>query len=213
MAWLTDIMWQGLEFFFRLTGSYGLAIIFLTLVVRVVLLPFTFSQMRSIRRMQELQPEIKKIQEKYKKDPQRLNQETMALWRKNKVNPLSGCLPLLLQFPFLIALFRVLQFYDYAAAAQFLWIQNLGAPDSTYILPILAAVTTFWQSRISTMPTGSGDSSQRTMLYIMPLFIAWISTRYAAGLSVYWVMSNVFAIVQQYLTPSLKASPAGSEAK
>lgn len=202
-------MKHSLDLFYSLTGSYGLAIILLTLVIRVVLVPFTFSQMRGMRRMQELTPQLQKLQQKYKNDPQRLNREVMELWKKHKINPMAGCLPLLLQLPILWALFRVLYSYHYSASASFLWIPDLAKADPYYILPILAGVTTWWQSKISMVPGGTAEQTQRTMMYIMPLFIVWIALQYASGLSLYWVMSNVFGVVQQYLTNlSFKTRPA-----
>lgn len=190
-------MTQGIEFFFGLTGNYGIAIILLTIVIRTVLLPLTQVQVRSMKKMRDLNPQLEEIKKKYKNDQQRLNKETMELWKKHKVNPLSGCLPLLLQFPFLIALFRVLHEYPYQGPANFLWLENLGTPDPFYILPILAAITTFWQSKMST--PGGQEGSQQTMLYAMPLLIGWFSTRFAAGLSLYWVMGNIYGVAEHYL--------------
>jgi YidC/Oxa1 family membrane protein insertase len=189
-----------MNFFFLWTGSYGLAIIILTVVIRVILFPFTITQMRTMRKMQELQPELKKLQEKYKKDPQRLNKETMELWRRERASPLSGCLPMLLQLPFLFALFNVLQGFDYAAQPGFLWLLDLSKADTSYMLPVLAAVTTWWQNKIMTPSTGQGDATQRVMGIAMPLMIGWMALRFAAGLSLYWVVSNLLGILQQYLT-------------
>lgn len=200
MTWLTNVMRDGMNIFFLWTGSYGMAIIILTVVIRVILFPFTITQMRTMRKMQELQPELKKLQEKYKKDPQRLNKETMELWRRERASPLSGCLPMLLQLPFLFALFRVLQGFNYAAQPGFLWLADLSLADTTYILPILAAVTTWWQNKIMTPSTGQGEPTQRVMGVAMPLMIGWMALRFASGLSLYWVVSNLLGILQQYLT-------------
>ncbi|NPV70000.1 MAG: membrane protein insertase YidC [Firmicutes bacterium] len=185
-------MQEGIAYLFNLTGSYGLAIIFLTIAVRIVLLPFTVLQTRSTTKMQSLQPEISVLQKKYKSDPERLNKETMDLWRKNKVNPLSGCLLLLVQFPFLIAFFQALDKYEPLKTATFLmW--NLGQPDK-FVLPLLAAASTFVQTRVSTAP---GDTSQQSMMYIFPILIGWMATRFAAALSLYWVISNLWSIVER----------------
>ncbi len=209
MAWLAELMRQGMDFFFGLTGNYGVAIIVLTVLIRAVMLPFTWGQTRSLQKMQALQPELKKLQAKYKKDPQRLNKETMELWKKHGVNPLSGCLPLLIQLPFLWAFFRVLNDFEYVGVAGFLWIPDLARPDPLYILPLLAAVTTYWQSRASS-PGGAADPTQRTMLYVFPVMIGWFSLQFAAGLSLYWVMSNILFIVQTILTRG--STPAKGEA-
>jgi len=198
VQWLTDIMARGMEVFFEATGNYGFAIILLTIVIRTVLLPLTVAQTRSTQKMQELNPKIEELKKKYKNEPEKLNQKTMELWRSQKVNPLSGCLLLLVQFPFLIAFFRLLNDYAYQGSASFLWISHLGKPDALFILPVLAAATTFWQTKVA---TPVADSSQNTMLYAMPLLIGWISTRFAAGLALYWVVSNLYGIAQHYITP------------
>lgn len=206
MTWLTTVMQQGMNVFYSWTGNYGLAIILLTTVIRLLLAPFQYSQVRSTQKMMMLEPQRKAIEKKYKNDPQRVNQETMELWRKNGVNPLGGCLPLLLQFPFIIALFRALDRFQYVGPAGFLWIQHLARPDTLFILPVLTGITTWWQQKIS---TPANDQTQKTMLFAMPVLIAFLSLRFAAGLALYWVFSNLLAILQQYLTP--KPLPARGE--
>jgi YidC/Oxa1 family membrane protein insertase len=208
LAWLTSIVQQGLNTFYGWTGNYGLAIILVTAVIRVLLAPFQYSQVRSTQKMMALEPHRKALEKKYKNDPQKMNQETMALWKKFGVNPLGGCLPLLLQFPIIIALFRALDKFQYLGPAGFLWIHHLGRPDPLFILPILTGVTTWWQQKISTPAT---DQTQKTMLFMMPVLIAFLSLRFAAGLALYWVVSNFLAILQQYLTP--KPAPATGEDK
>lgn len=199
---LVDLLRDTVNLFYRWTGNYGVSIIVLTISVRLLLLPLTLSQVRSLRKMQELQPELQRIQKKYKDDPQKLNEETLKLWREHKVSPLSGCLPVLIQLPILWALFKALNTLHFQGPASFLWIHNLAAPDPYYVLPGLAAVTTYWQSAIS-MPKASADPSQqamyRTMTYVFPFFVAWISLTLPAGLALYWVISNLFSIGQQWL--------------
>lgn len=222
MGYLTAILRSGMDFFYNVTGSYGLAIILVTILVRIILLPLTFSQTRSMKKMQQLQPEINKLKEKHKNDPQKLNQATMELWKQNKVNPLGGCLPMLLQFPIIIALFNVFQKYTYQKTPIFLGLINLALPDAAtsaiqlgwpyLVLPILAAVTTYWQTVIST-PGGTNDPSQKTMAYIFPVMIGWFSLRYPSGLSLYWVTSNIFSIVQTYLTPGMRSVPKPEASK
>jgi len=199
LKWLADIMQSGMTYFFGLTGSYGLAIILLTVAVRIVLLPLSVAQTRQMARTQALNPELEALRKKYKNDPERLNRETVELWRKHKANPMSGCLLLLIQFPIWIALLQVLQHYPYAQQASFLWLKDLAKPDHLFILPVLAAVTTYWQTKISTPATA--DKSQNFMFIGMPILIGWISMQFPAGLSLYWVTSNIFGIIQQYLTP------------
>jgi len=204
MSWLIDIMKQGMDFFFQLTGNYGVSIIFLTLIIKVITLPLTFSQTKQMKKMQELQPQIKEIQDKHKSNPEKANKETLALWKENKVNPASGCLPLLLQLPFFIAFFNVINNYVYTGATQFLWIQDITIPDPYYIMPILAAGTTYLQMKFT---TSSGEASQKNMALMMPMVIGVMSIRFAAGLTIYWVFNNVFTILQQLLTP--KPAPKG----
>lgn len=200
---LVQILTGVLDFFFKFTGDYGVAIILATVLIRIIILPLTFSQTRAIKKMQELQPEQQRIQKQFKGDPERLNQEMMKLWKEHKINPASSCLPLLIQLPILWAFFRALTRLDVLQGAGFLWIASLGEPDKLYILPVLAGVTTFWQSRISP-PSGMGAGTQQTMTYVMPLFIIWLSARFPAGLSLYWVVSNLFSVAQQYFVPGTR---------
>jgi len=181
--------------------SYALAIIILTILIKIVLFPLTQKQMTSMRKMQEIQPKIKELQERYKKkDPQKMQQKMMELYKEHNVNPMAGCLPILVQMPILIALFRALSNKDFPFVdethAGFIWIEKLTQIDPLYILPILAAVTTYMQTRLTTSPT---DQTQKIMLYTMPIFIGWISTTVPAGLVLYWVMFNILGYAQQLL--------------
>ncbi|AEE92736.1 MAG: membrane protein insertase YidC [Tepidanaerobacter acetatoxydans] len=196
MAFLQDLMKQLMDLIFVYTNSYGIAIILLTVLIKLILLPFSFMQINSMKKMQEITPLQQELQKKYKNDKEKLNMEIMKLYQENKINPMGGCLPLLIQFPVIIALFRVFQTYDFAGAS-FLWISNLSKPDSTFILPILAAVTTYIQTKLST-PAGA-DNPNASMNIIMPLMIGWFSVKFAAGLALYWVVSNVVQIVQQLI--------------
>lgn len=202
MAFLQDLMKQLMDLIYAYTNSYGIAIILITVIIKVALLPLTFVQLNSMRKMQQLAPMQKKLQEKYKNDKEKLNMELMKLYQESKVNPMSGCLPLLIQFPFIIALFRLLQSYNFGEAG-FLWIKNLGAPDTTYILPILAALTTYLQAKIST--PASPDNPAGSTNIVMALFIGWMSIKFAAGLALYWVVSNLVQITQSLL---MMRSPA-----
>ena len=196
MDFLGAIMQRAMDFVYGVTGNYGLVIILLTGFIRVLLLPFTLAQTRSSQKMQELQPIISKLQKEYKNDPTRLNQETMALWKKNGVNPLSSCLLLLVQFPFIIAFFQALQSYEPLKTATFIGFE-LGKPDP-WILPILAGITTYFQVKVSSPPN---NAQSQTMLVVFPLLIGWMSRTFAAALSLYWVVSNLFSIGERYLVP------------
>jgi len=179
--------------------SYGLAIILFTVLLKVVLYPLTLKQMKSMYMMQKLGPEIKAIQEKYKsKDPQKMQQKIMEVYKENNVNPMSGCLPLLVQMPILFALFQALRIFDYKdpAHASFLWIANLSEINNfLYIMAILAAGSTFIQTR---MTTNMQDQTQKMMLYTMPLMIGYFATQVPSGLALYWVTFNILGIIQQY---------------
>lgn len=195
---LVELIRDALEAFHALTGNYGLAIILLTVATRVLLLPLTFSQVRSMRKMQALQPELQRIQKKYRDNPQKLNEETLRLWREHGVTPLSGCLPVLLQLPILWAFFQALSGFRFEGPAGFLWIPHLANPDPYYVLPILAGVTTFWQSATAS-PQALSDPSQRTLTYVFPFMVVWLSWKFPSGLALYWITSNVFSVVQQWL--------------
>lgn len=129
MSYLQELMKQLMDWIFVYTNNYGVAIILLTVLIKILLLPFNYMQINSVKKMQEIAPEQKKLQQKYKNNPDKLNEELMKLYKENNINPMGGCLPLLIQFPFIIALFRVFQTYDFGGAG-FLWIKDLSLPDS-----------------------------------------------------------------------------------
>lgn len=210
--WQSFVQWFAsvIEFMYGITASmgtpsYGLAIIFMTIVIKIILFPLTQKQMKSMRGMQEIQPKIKYIQDKYKDDPQKMQGKVMELYKEHGVNPFGGCLPLLIQMPIFIAFYQSLFKFNFAVAehAKFLWIPDIGQPDKLYLLAILAAVTTYLQQRVSMVDTK--DPTQKSMLYIMPLFMAWIAATLPAGLPLYWVTFNILGILQQlYVNRSSK---------
>lgn len=179
-----------------------MAIIMITVLVKIVLFPLTHSQMKSMRGMQELQPKIKELQERYKDDPQKMQAQVMNLYKERGVSPFSSCLPLLIQMPILIAFYQSLYrlHYTNTAHAAFLWISNLSNKGTQegmvgLILPILAALTTYYQQKISTVDPN--DPTQKTMLITMPLFIGYMAYTFQAGLALYWVVFNILSIIQQ----------------
>ncbi len=186
--------------------NYGLAIILLTVIIKIILFPLTQKQMISMRKMAEVQPQIKKIQEKYKgKDPQKMQQKLMEIYKENDINPMAGCLPILVQMPILIALYRALFDFDFInqAHAKFLWVEDLSkvypisfTQPENLLLPFLAGITTYMQTRLT---TSTGDQTQKVMLYMMPVFIGWICTTVPAGLALYWTMFSILSFAQQYL--------------
>ncbi len=201
---------------YKISNSYGLSIVIFTILVKLILLPLTIKQTRSMKQMQELNPKMKALQKKYGNDKQKLNEKTMELYRQHNINPLAGgCLPMLLQLPVLFALFKVLrqpelyvftpEIYE-TVNKSFLWIKDLSEISSfkasmgnpvMWILPLLAAGTTYYQSKM-VAPKGADASSQGTMNVVMPLMIGYFSFSFPAGVSLYWVLSNMFQIVQQY---------------
>ncbi len=178
--------------------SYGLAIILLTLMIKLILFPLNQKQMLSMKRMQEIQPKIKEIQEKYKsKDPQKMQQKIMETYKEHNVNPMAGCLPVLVQMPILIALYRSLLHIQFKNSehAGFFWINTLSDKDPFFILPVMAGVTTFMQTKLT---ASTNDQTQLMMLYLMPVFIAWISITLPSGLVLYWVTFNILGFAQQF---------------
>lgn len=178
-------------------ANYGVAIIIMTILVKLVLYPLTKKQIQSTKAMMEIQPKMKAIQEKYKDDKQRLNMELANLYKSEGVNPLAGCLPLIIQMPIMIGIFYGIRDFQYEGSASFLWMESISNPDPVYILPILSALTTFISSK-QTMPD-TGNPQNKLMTYFMPLFIGYISLSFPAGLVLYWVVMNVMQIGQQYM--------------
>lgn len=201
VGWLADMMAWAVQFFYNLTASlgfpsYGIAIIILTIVIKVLLLPFALKQIKSMKGMQEIQPKVAALQKKYKNDRAKLSIEMQKLYREHNISPLAGCLPLLIQMPFLVSIFYALQGFQYdSARASFLWLSSLASKDPTYVLPILSAVST-WALSAQTAPKNA-EGPQKMMTYFMPLFIGYISINFPSGLVIYWVVSNLFQLVQQ----------------
>ena len=177
--------------------SYGYAIILLTIIVKFLLYPLTVKQVKSMKAMQEIAPKMKKIQEKYKDNPQVMQQKVAALYQEAGVNPLAGCLPLLVQMPILMGMYYSLYNLEYpsADAAQFLWLPSLSEADPYYILPILNVLTTFYQTR---QTSDMSNPQMKMMMLIMPLFIGFISLTFPSGLVLYWVVMNLCQILQQW---------------
>ncbi len=208
---LIDVFDQALTWLHDSAGlSWGMAIIALTILVRLALVPLTYKQITSMVKMQEHQPEIKEINEKYKDDPQRKQQELMKFFQENKINPFASCLPLLLQLPFFIAMFYALQ--DDALQAQieatgdsFLFIDSLVTKPSGAELVILLVlyVGTQLASSLVSMSSVTDDNQRRLMLALPLLFIPFI-INFPAGLILYWITSNVWTIGQAYAAKELR---------
>ena len=199
---IEDLLGFVLQLLFNLTdivglGSYGMAIILLTIIIKMLLYPLTVKQVKSMKAMQELSPKMKKLQEKYKDNPQLMQQKLGALYQEAGVNPLAGCLPLLVQMPILMGMYYALYNFQYpsAEAAAFLWLPSMSEPDPLYILPILSALTTYLQQKMSTTEM---NAQMKIMMTVMPLFIGWISLQFPSGLVLYWVTMNVVQTVQPW---------------
>ena len=185
-------------------GNYGVAIIILTTIVRLVLFPLTFKGMKSMKRMQQLTPRMKKLQEKYKNNKEKLNKEMMALYRKNRVNPLGGCLPMLLQLPVFFALYSALSSAVELRHAPFIfWISDLSQPDGLGITPILMGASMYIQQKM-TPQTAMMDSTQAKVMQMLPFIFTIFTFTFPSGLTLYWVTSNILSIAQQQIINRIK---------
>ncbi|WP_417915592.1 membrane protein insertase YidC [Candidatus Electronema sp. JM] len=211
-GWLSPLarpmLWL-LNFFHNIFGNYGIAIILLTCAVKGAFWPITHKGMKSMKNMQKIQPKVAKLREKFKDDPVKMNQEMMAMYKTYKVNPLGGCLPMLIQIPFFFALYRVLMAAIELRHAPFLlWINDLSAPDRLMIgfdIPVLHGIpvltllmggTMFLQQKMT--PT-TADPQQAKMMQMMPVIFTVMFVNFASGLVLYWFVSNLLSILQQQL--------------
>lgn len=198
-GWFTVVampLFWVLKFFYKFFGNYGWAIILITIVVRIPFIPILNKSQQSMKKMQKIQPMMADIKEKHKKDPQKMQQEMMALYKKHKVNPVGGCLPMLLQIPVFIALYNVLNKAIELRGAPFaLWITDLAAKDPYYVLPIIMGVTMVIQQKMT--PT-TMDPAQAKIMMFMPIIFTFMFLTFPSGLVLYWLVNNVLGIAQQY---------------
>lgn len=198
-----------LRFFHRFTGSYGIDIILLTFMIKLLLSPLTHKSFMSMKQMQKLQPQMQRIKEKFKTDKEKMNKEIMDLYRRNKVNPLGGCLPMLFQFPVFIGLYNALRTPIDLRHTSFLWIQDLSRPDyeslpftlgnwevGVPVLVLLMGASMFIQQW---MTPSVGDPNQRRMMMMMPVVFTVMFVTFPAGLTIYWLINNILTIGQQYV--------------
>jgi YidC/Oxa1 family membrane protein insertase len=202
-SWLGPIarpLLQLLKLIYAYVKNYGSAIIILTLLVRMLLYPINRKQYKSMKAMQKLGPELAALKKKYANDKQRINMETMNLFKRNKVNPLGGCLPMVLQMPIFFALYRVLYTsVELRHAPFFLWIRDLSAPDPYYISPILMAIAMFFQQKLT--PTATMDPAQAKVMKFMPIIFSIFMIALPSGLVLYILVSSLASIPQQvYMT-------------
>ncbi|MCC7666467.1 membrane protein insertase YidC [Liquorilactobacillus satsumensis] len=204
--WDHYIIWnfiQAIQFLSRLFGnSYGWGIIIFTIIIRVILLPLMFYQTKSMRKTAELQPKLKALQKKYStKDAEtqaKLREEQQKLYAQAGVNPVAGCLPLVVQMPILIALYQAILRSQALKTGSFLWMQ-LGERDALFVLPILAAIFTFATSKLSVMSQPEQNGMTAAMTYGMPIFILFTAISLPSTLSLYWVVGNAFSVLQTLL--------------
>ena len=204
---LVDFVVHILNAIYGVVGNYGVAIIIVTVLMRIIIFPLTLKQEKSMKKMRELQPELEKIKEKYKDNPQEYQQKTAELYRESGVNPLGGCLPLLIQMPVFVALYWAFSGNAIPADAKFLWF-TLKQPDRLFmignfafnLLPILNVGVTYIQQKIMTNTTSGQESNQqmKTMLYMMPLMMLFIFYRMPSGVTLYYLVSGALSLVQQY---------------
>lgn len=184
-----------LTVFYKVIGNYGWSIILLTIIVRIPFIPLINKGQRSMKGMQAIQPHMAAIKEKYKKDSQRMQREMMELYKKHKVNPMGGCWPMLVQIPVFFALYKILLIAIELRGAPFIWwIQDLSAKDPYYVFPILMGLTMIIQQKM----TPATDPKQAKMMMLMPVVFTFMFLRFPSGLVIYWLVSNILGIAQQY---------------
>jgi len=205
-TWFCKLLVPTLNFFHRIIPNYGVAVILLTFLVRIIFWPLTHKSTQSMKKMQEIQPKLKELQKQFKDNPQKLQQETWAIYRENKVNPLSSCLPMLVQIPVFIALFTVLRSAVELRYAPFLWIGDLSEPENLLagvlpmplnILPFLMSGTMALQSYLT--PSMGDPQQQKMMMIMMPIMMLFMFYSFPAALSLYWTVSQVLSIAQMLM--------------
>jgi len=213
---ISVVLLKSMKFFHGLVPNYGVDIIIITVLIKLFFWPIQAKSIRSMREMQKFQPLMNKLREKYKDDPQRLNQEMMKLYKEHKINPFSGCLPMLVQLPVLFAFYRMLGSAVELRQASFLWIRDLSLPDTVAhlgtlpvnILPIAMLGSSIWQMKLTPQ---TGDQQQQKMMMFMPVMMIFIFYRLASGLLLYYTVQQILSVAQQWwmLKNSKTSPPAG----
>ena len=213
---LTNLMGSGLEFFHSLGIAWWLSIALLTVLVRSLLFPLTVRQVKSMRAMQDLKPDMDRIRAKYKDNRQKQQEEIMKLYQERKVNPFGSCLPLLIQMPIFITMYYVIRTFDQThpgfSSGGILWFKDLTAADPYHILPVLSALAMLAASEITSKNV---DPQQRWMMRILPVVFTVFLLNFPAGLFMYWITSNLVTLVQNYLIyhhgPGRKPATSGEQ--
>jgi YidC/Oxa1 family membrane protein insertase len=204
---VTKLLLKGLTSLNRLVHNWGLAIIILTVGIYLCLYPLTLKQMQSMRKMQLHQPEIESLRQQYKDNPKKMNEEIMTLYKKHNMNPLGGCLPMILQIPVFFALFQALSRGIEVKGSHFLWVKDLSEPDRLFtvagkdvnLLPILMTIAMFFQQKMSmSNVTGTQSEQQKMMLWMMPVVFAVIFYNMASGLVLYWFVNSLLMMITQW---------------
>src|SRR5918992_682459 len=197
---LTGVVGDALEFFYSLGVPWWLSIVILTVIVRTLLFPLTVKQVKSMRAMQDLRPEMERIRAKFKDNKQKQQEEIMKLYQESGVNPFGSCLPLLVQLPIFITMFYVIKDFGYThpdfTSGGILWFQDLSVQDPFYVLPILSAVTMLAASEITSKHI---DPQQRWLMRILPVVFTVFLLTFPAGLFMYWITSNLVTLAQNYV--------------
>jgi len=213
---LAKPMLIGLDFFYGYVGNYGIAIILLTIIIKLIFWPLSQKSYQSMEQMKKLQPMVQKLREKYGDDKNRLNQETMALYKTYKVNPMGGCLPMLVQIPVFFGLYKALlgavelrhaPFIETLPFTDLPWLADLSAKDPYYITPIIMGASMFLQQKMT--PSAGGDPTQQKIMMFMPLIFTFMFLQFPSGLVIYWLLNNILSIGQQLMIArSTKAKAA-----
>jgi len=197
VKWLALPLLYALKFVYQYVHNYGIAIIILTIFVKMIFWPLGNISYKSMKGMQKLQPQMKTLRDKYKDDKAKMQQETMALYKRHKINPMSGCLPMVIQLPVFFGLYRALLYsIELRHSPLFFWIQDLSAKDPYYITPIIMGATMFLQQRMSPVP--GGNEMQAKMMMWMPVVFTFLFLSFPSGLVLYWLFNNILSIGQQY---------------
>lgn len=213
LYFLAKPLFYALHYIYEFVGTFGIAIILLTALVRLFLAPFAHKSFKSMARLKILQPQMQELQERHKEDRMKLSQEMMQLYKRERVNPVSGCLPILIQIPVFFALYKTFLVTLEMRHQPFTWVADLSAPDSFYLLngfgtfgfdlpgilqiglwPILVALTSFISQQLNPKPA---DKTQALMIQFFPVIFLFIVAKLPAGLAVYWTFNNIFSIIQQ----------------
>ncbi|MEK6681311.1 MAG: membrane protein insertase YidC [Nitrospirota bacterium] len=195
-------LFQVMKWLYKIVGNYGVVIILITVIVKIIFAPLTHKSYKSMKAMQKLQPKIAALQEKFKADKQKLNIEMMNLYKAHKANPVSGCLPMVIQIPVFIALYNVLSnAIEFRHAPFYWWIKDLSAMDPYYIMPIAMGISMLIQQWMT--PSTATDPLQAKMMYAMPIIFTFMFLSFPSGLVIYWLVNNVLSIAQQGVTNRL----------